>query len=636
MPNTLRTTTAIIWLLLFGGIAQAQTDAGPKVVKVEPPSWWAGHSINPVRLLVRGANLQSARVTSTRPEISPSAVRVNSAGTYLFVSVDVNPRARSGDYALEVVTPLGRATIPFKIESPLDLSTNFQGITNDDIIYLIMPDRFSNGDQSNDAPRDSPPDANDRRNPRAYHGGDLRGIIKHLPYLKELGVTAIWLNPWYENWNGVNFCDKQWCPNTFYHGYGATDYYGVEDHFGDLATLRELIREAHASGIKVIQDQVANHVGSQHPWLSDPPLVNWFHGTIANHIKNPFRGDLLLSPNAAIEERRPTLDGWFDDTLPDMNQDELEVARYEIQNALWWIGTIGIDGIRQDTIQYMPRTFIRDLSVALHRQYPKMWMVGEVFDRDPAQTAFFIGGHRGWDGIDTELDSVFDFQLWQRSLDVFSNKKPVRTLRDALKFDALYPNPQRLTIMMSNHDVPRTIGLEGMTIEGAMLHTAFLLSVRGIPQLYAGDEIALAGGGDPDNRRDFPGGFAGDTHNAFNRSERTPDERRMFEWTHEWIRLRRDHSALRRGRTIDLFYDDDAYVFARRDENETVVIAINRAVAKRPLRIPANYLGIADGDKLLPLSVGRGTGTVAGGELALTVPGRMAVAYRLAAGSQTK
>jgi glycosidase len=535
-----------------------------------------------------------------------------------------------------VATPLGRATIPFKIESPLDRSTNFQGITNDDIIYLIMPDRFSNGDQSNDAPRDSPPDANDRKNPRAYHGGDLRGIIKRIPYLKELGVTAIWLSPWYENWNGISTCDKPWCPNTFYHGYGATDYYGVEDHFGDLATLRELVREAHASGIKVIQDQVANHVGSQHPWLTDPPLANWFHGTSANHLKNPFRGDLLLSPNAAIEERRPTLDGWFDDTLPDVNQEEPEVARYEIQNALWWIGTIGIDGIRQDTIQYMPRAFIRDLSVALHRQYPKMWMVGEVFDRDPAQTAFFIGGHRGWDGIDTELDSVFDFPLWQRSLDVFSNKKPVRALRDALKFDALYPNPARLTTMISNHDVPRTIGLEGMTIEGAMLHTAFLLSVRGIPQLYAGDEIALAGDGDPDNRRDFPGGFAGDTHNAFSRSDRTPAERRMFEWTRDWLRLRRDHSALRRGRTIDLFYDDDAYVFARRDENETIVIAINRAAVKRPLRIPASYLGVPDGDKLLPLSVGQAAGTVTNGELDLTVPGRMAVAYRLAAGAQPK
>ncbi|HYJ47032.1 MAG TPA: alpha-amylase family glycosyl hydrolase, partial [Pyrinomonadaceae bacterium] len=536
---------ALITVAVSAERARAQGSAlPPTVLKVEPPNWWAGHSINPVRLVIRGTNLHGARVTPTRAQISASAVVVNAAGTYLFVSVSINPAARPGDYPLELQTAGGKATIPFRLNAPLDAATNFQGITGDDLIYLIMPDRFSNGDTSNDAPAGSPSEANDRKNARAYHGGDFQGIIKHLPYLKDLGVTAIWLTPWYDNWNGVNTCDKPWCPNTFYHGYGAIDYYGVEDHFGDMATLQQLIRRAHALGLKVIQDQVANHVGSHHPWLDDPPLDDWLHGTRAEHLRNPFRADLLLSPNAAASERRLTLDGWFDDSLPDVNQDEPEMARYEIQNALWWVGMTGLDGIREDTIQYMPRPFIRDLLGALHRQYPRMWMVGEVFDRDSVHTSFFMGGRAGYDGIDTGLDSVFDFPLWQTSLDVFTGKKPVRALRDLLKYDALYPSPARLTTMLSNHDVRRTVSLGGMTLEAAMLRTAFLLSVRGIPQLYYGDEIAMEGADDPDNRRDFPGGFPGDARDAFARGGRTPREQRMFNWTRDWISLRREHSAI--------------------------------------------------------------------------------------------
>ena len=558
----------------------------PSITKVEPPSWWAGHTINPVRLLVRGDNLTGARVRSTEPTIKTSDVVVNHNGTYLFVNVNISTTARPGSYPLILETAQGNTTIPFSIEQPLDPKTHFQGITTDDVIYLIMPDRFANGDTTNDLPRDSPPAANDRNNPRAYHGGDLRGVINHLSYLKDLGVTAVWLTPWYDNWNGINQCDKPWCPNTYYHGYHAIDYYGVEDHFGNLATLQELIEKAHALGLKVIQDQVANHVGSHHPWVTNSPLDDWFHGTLANHLLNKFQNSVLLSPHANRDEVRNTLDGWFSDDLPDMNQDEPEVARYEIQNALWWVGTTGIDGIRQDTIQYVPRSFIRDLSNALYRQYPRMWMVGEVFERDAAQTAFFIGGHTGWDSIDTKLASVFDFSLWNASVLVFTGKLPVRALRDQLKYDALYPDPSQLTTLVNNHDTPRFISLNGATLEGAMMHTAFTLSIRGIPQLYYGEEIAMEGKEDPDNRRDFPGGFPGDKRSAFTAEGRTPTEQRMYDWTRNWIRLRRQHSSLRDGRLIDLFYDDDTYAFARQDGSETVIVAINRAAqAKQGRRL---------------------------------------------------
>ncbi len=620
-------------LLLFACASVIPALADPKietpsVSKVEPPFWWAGHSINPVRLLVRGENLSGARVQTSDPQLRVSDVRINARGTYLFVTVGIGASARPGDHSLELKTAGGTARIPFRTDAPLAAADHFKGITTDDVIYLIMPDRFSDGDNRNNSPGESSSAAYDRNNPRAYHGGDFRGIINHLSYLKELGVTALWLTPWYDNWNGINTCDKPWCPNTYYHGYHTIDYYAVEDHFGDMATLRELIEKAHALGIKVIQDQVANHVGSRHPWVKDPPLDDWFHGTPQNHLIERFQNSVLLSPHANRDQVRNTLDGWFSEDLPDMNQDEPEVARYEIQNALWWIGATGVDGIRQDTIQYMPRSFVRDICDALHRQYPRMWMVGEVFERDSAQTAFFIGGHTGWDGIDTKLDSDFDFPLWQVSLDVFTGKKPMSALRDQLKYDSLYPDPLKITTLTNNHDTPRFMSLAGASLEGAMLHTAFILAMRGTPQLYYGEEIAMKGKEDPDNRRDFPGGFPGASQSAFHPDTRSAKEQRMWQWTHDWINLRHDHSALSRGRLTDLFYDDDSYAFARQDRKETLIILFNRANAQKNITIPAAAIDLRNGSELIPLYGAKHSGRVSNGSATLAVPARMAVAYR--------
>ena len=569
---------------------------------------------------MRGTNLSGAHVRSLNPEMRASLISINEKGTYLFVDLEISPSLSPGRYPLLVESASGSTMIPFSLEAPLNTQSNFQRITTDDVIYLIMTDRFADGDPSNNAPKDSPPEANDRNNPRSFHGGDLHGVINQLPYLKDLGVTALWLTPWYDNWNGVNRCDKAWCPNTYYHGYHAIDYYAVEDRFGDLATLRELVQKAHALGLKVIQDQVANHVGSQHPWVKDPPLPNWFHGTLAQHQLNKFRNLVLLSPHANQLDVRNTLDGWFSDDLPDMNQDEPEVARYEIQNALWWVGVTGIDGIRQDTIQYMPRFFIRDLSSALHRQYPKLWMVGEVFERDAAHTAYFIGGRTGRDGIDTKLDSVFDFALWNASLLVFTNKAPMRSLPQQLKYDGLYPDASKVTVLANNHDTMRFMSLEGATPAGAMMHVAFVLSVRGIPQLYAGEEIAMEGKEDPDNRRDFPG-------EAFKAEGRKPNEREMFDWTRSWIRLRREQAALRSGKLIDLFVDDEIYVFARQLGAETIVMAFNRENKERRVSVPVGVIGVKDGVMLRGL-IGDVSGRVEKGEIVLSLPGQSAVALK--------
>ena len=303
------------------------------------------------------------------------------------------------------------------------------------------------------------------------------------------------------------------------------------------------------------------------------------------------------------------------------------MARYEIQNALWWVGIAGIDGIRQDTIQYMPRKFIRELADALHRQYPKLWMVGEVFEREAAQTSFFIGGHRGWDGVDTKLDSVFDFPLWNASLLAFTNKAPMRALRDQLKYDALYPDASKVTTFANNHDTTRFMSLEDATLEGAMMHVALTLSVRGIPQLYYGEEIVMEGKDDPDNRRDFPGGFLGDTHNAFEAAGRKPKEQKMFEWTRSWIRLRAEHSALRNGSQIDLFYDDDVYVFARQNNSETVIIAMNRSKKEKQVNIPAGAIGLKDGAQIVSLIDQTTDIRVMNGQASINIPATTAVPY---------
>jgi neopullulanase len=569
MRRILKVTIVSIIVLCGIFAVFAQT---PKISKIEPPNWWANHSINPVRLLVRGENFRNAKVISKNTVLQVSNVRVNKNATYLFFDVTIPPTAKPAKYEFEVSTAKGKTLIPFEI---LPTPKAPRTITNDDIIYLIMPDRFSDGDVANNVNVD-------KSNPRMWHGGDFRGIINHLDYLKELGITAIWLNPWYDNDDEIANCDKPWCPMASYHGYGSIDYYGVENHFGTLADLRELIKKANENGIKVIQDQVANHIGFRHEWVKNPPLENWF----PPFSTNSFNNSVLLSPNASPAERDNLLKGWFDFTLPDLNQDEPEVAKYEIQNALWWIGTTGISGIRQDTVQYLSRGFIRDLSLAIDKQYPKFYMVGEVFEDDSAQTSFFQGGKTGWDGIDTKLPSVFDFKLWRTSIEVFTGKKPMRALRDVLKYDGLYGDINRVTTFTNNHDTKRFMSLDGATKEGAELHTAFILATRGIPQLYYGEEVGMTGGDDPFNRNDFT---------KFDKSSLSKDESDVYWFTRNWIDIRKTYPALRSGKTIDLHYDKDVYVFARQYKGETIVIAINRGNADATVQIDENNLGFTKG-----------------------------------------
>ena len=585
--------------------------SAPAVVKVEPPNWWINHSLNPVRLLIHGSGLQGARVTATRG-LRAGRVWVNDTGTYLFVDVNIPRGAASGDYPLQIRTADGVTTVPFQVDALLPATGCFQGFSPDDVIYLIMVDRFADGDPSNDDPAISR-GLFDRKKDRYYHGGDLQGIIDHLPYLKSLGVTAIWITPVYDNTNRPNVqqaVDGQ--PIADYHGYGATDYYALEEHFGTLNLLRTLVDDAHRMGLKVIQDQVANHVGPDHPWVTDPPKPTWFHGTVVHHINETWQIWTLPDPHASAMLKRNVLDGWFVDKLPDMNQEDPDVAQYEIQNALWWVGEAGFDGIRQDTLPYVPRSFWHDWSAALKKQYPQLRAVGEVFDPEPAVPSFFQGGVKRADGVDSGIDSVFDFPTFFNIRDVFAGDAGLDTLSKTLAKDRLYPDAGTLVTFLGNHDVPRFMHEPKATIEKLKLAFTFLMTVRGTPCIYYGDEIAMSGGNDPDNRRDFPGGWRGDPRNAFEASGRTAQENSVFTHVRRLAALRAKLEPLRRGKLIDLAVSEKTWTFARESAGGTVIVAINNGDDAADIAIPyssdgvfVNQLGVA-GD----LKIRGGTGTV--------------------------
>jgi len=562
-------------LVLLLGFAAA-LGAAPVVTKIEPPYWWVRHSINPVRLLMRGSGLAGASVKTTTRGVEVGEPRVNSSGTYLFVDVTIKS---AGPHPLKITTADGSTTAVFEALNPLPREQRFQGFSEDDLIYLIMPDRFANGDRANDDPAVSK-GMFDRSKSRYYHGGDLQGVIDHLGYLKDLGVTAIWLNPVYDNVNHLNEREKyEGQAITDYHGYGAVDFYAVDEHLGDMAKMKELVEAAHRNGIKLILDMVANHTGPYHPWANDPPTPTWFHGTASKHVAETWQTWTLIDPHAPPSLRASTLDGWFIDILPDLNQDDPEVARYIVQNTLWWVDSTGLDGIRQDTLPYVPRKFWHDWMAAIKTAHPSLRVVGEVFDGDPSLVSFFQGGKSQFDGVDSGIDALFDFPSYYPIRRAFAQGKSIRDLAVTLAHDYLYSNPKNLVTFLGLHDVARFMNEPGATVEGLKLAFTYLMTSRGIPMIYYGDEIGMPGGNDPDNRRDFLGGWSEDARNAFTASGRTAEERGVFEHVRRLAQLRREYPALRHGEMKQLGVSDEIYVYMR---GELIVLLNN---GNKPIRI---------------------------------------------------
>jgi len=557
-----------------------------------------GHSLNPVRLLFTGRNLSNAAMRS-HPGLAISNVTASATGNYLFCDLYIDPSTPAGKRNLAVATPEGSASVEFELLSPLPRTGSFSGFSPDDAIYLIMPDRFANGDPANDDPSASPGLLN-RRKPRDYHGGDLQGVIERLPYLKELGVTAIWLTPWYDNANRFNTRETythdnqrttNGIPSTDYHGYGAVDFYGVEERLGDMAKLQEFIAVAHQAGFKVIQDQVANHTGPYHPWVKNPPTPTWYNGTEADHLDNSWQTWTLAAPNPPADLLKSTLEGWFINILPDLNQNDPEVATYLIQNSLWWIGMTGVDAVRQDTLPYVPRQYWAAWTKAVQREYPTVTILGEVFDGKPGLVSFFQGGRTQFDGVDTGVDTLFDFPLYYALRDVFVRNLPMTRLAQALAADTNYVDPSVLVTFLGLHDVGRFMGESGATPAGLQLAFAFLATVRGTPMIYYGDEIGLSGGGDPNNRRDFPGGWPEDSRNAFESRGRTPVEEQIHARLAKLLQVRQELEPLRRGKMQILQADAETFAMSRTTDAESVLIAFNnnRSEARQlTIALPVN------------------------------------------------
>jgi len=623
------TLSLTAWLLAITWPALASP---PVVTRVEPPDWWSGHSLNPVRLLISGHDLAGANVEAPGG-LETSDVRVNEAGTFAFVDVRIPSDRRPGSAPLVVVTPEGRAMAPFSVQPLLPRAGRFAGFSPDDVIYLLMPDRFANGDRANDDPAISR-GLWDRRKPRDYHVGDFAGVRNHLSYLRDLGVTALWLTPWYDNVNHLNQLEKYAAnnrradagePSTDYHGYGAVDFYGVEEHFGTLKELRALVDAAHARGLKVIQDQVANHTGPYHPWTTNPPTPTWFNGTVANHLENSWQTWTIAATNPPADKLKSTLEGWFINLLPDLNQNDPETATYLIQNSLWWLGQAGLDAVRQDTLPYVPRTYWSRWTAALKREYPHLTVLGEMWDGNPALVSFFQGGRARFDGVDSGVDTLFDFPLFYAIRDVFAKGQPMTRLSQTLAADTNYVNARVLVTFLGLHDTPRFLSEPGATRAGLQLAFTFLMTTRGTPLIYYGDEVAMRGGGDPDNRRDFPGGWREDTHNVFRKTGRTADEEAVHAHVRKLLSLRYQLEPLRRGELRELAATDSTYAFARVTPAQSAVIAFNNSAQPAILTLDLAPAGLASATTLTDRLGALGRVPVASGVAHVALPGRSAV-----------
>jgi len=596
----------------------------PLVTKVEPPSWWI--NLTPeVMLLVSGHNLEATRVVCNLPSILVERTQATNHGDYLFVWIKIGPDTISSTAVCRVTTPTGTTSFELPLAARATKLGKFQGLAPEDVIYLIMPDRFANGDPANDEPVEAR-GTHDRSNPRAYHGGDLRGIREHLLYLKELGVTTLWLTPILKNGSAQD-----------YHGYGAVDLYAVDPHLGTIGDYQELVAEAHKQGMKIFFDFVPNHVGPKHPWIAEPPVPDWFHGTQQHHMdtrtglsggfygktdkqaiaNDPFES--IVDPHAPRRLSRNLTDGWFFNILPDLNTESPVVAEYLLQNSIWWAETSGLDGYRLDTFPYVPRKFWSTWHAELHHIYPNLTTIGEVFHPDPSVTSFFGGGQKRFDGIDSGLSTLFDFPMYFTLRDILLRNEPVGRIADVLRHDSLYVHPDELVTFFANHDVPRFASAEGSLPAKRKLAFGLTLTLRGIPELYYGDEIGMPGGGDPDNRRDFPGGWPGDSKNAFTAEGRTAEEQELFSYVQTLLRLRREHPALQSGKLWHLFSDETSYVFLRETEEERLLVAFNNSAEPRVLKITladTPGLGAAGFTRVL----GQAKGDVLNGEVRLAMP----------------
>jgi len=610
-------TASIVRIVLFILLLSSFSLALPQVTKVEPPNWWTDY-VSPVMVLLYGEGLSDAKISVDYPGVTVQKVDAQPDGKHAFVWLDIAKSAQPGTVKLALRTPAGDSSANLTLSTRLSPQGRFQGVTRDDVIYLIMPDRFADGDRSNNMPRGAAPGTYDRNAPKTYHGGDLKGITDHLAYVKNLGATTLWLNPLYDNDNLT----------SDYHGYGATDLYKVEDHFGTMADFQQLVAAAHQQGLKVLLDMVPNHVGPNHPWATSQPAPGWLHGTTQNHINTDYDYAPISDPHAVQKNYNSALDGWFADKLPDLAQENPLVAQYLLQNALWWTENSGIDGFRIDTFPYVPRTFWAYYLKNLFEVYPNFFTVGEIYNADPTVTSYWAGGHTGFDGVDTLLTTPFDFPMQNAINQVVNEHQPAKLIANILRQDRLFPHPEILVTFIGNHDMPRFLTQAKGSTDNLKAGFGLLATLRGIPQIYYGDEIGMPGGNDPDDRRDFPGGFAGDKQDAFSQASRTPQQQEMFAHVQKLLKLRRDHPALREGTLKQLVVADDYYLFTRETKGERLLVVFYKGAVPKRLSVDLDGSSIADAASVTPLFAGAAA-TLQNKQLTLQMAPMSVAAYRV-------
>lgn len=618
----MRKNTLFLYLV-FGYPAVQSLVFASLVERVEPSNWWVGMEWSELQVLLYGDSIGhlEARVESEAVRVQ-RLVRVENEA-YLFVYLKIADEAKAG--AVEIGLWEGEkkvASVPFRLDERLEGSAERKGFDSGDAIYLIMPDRFANGDSGNDLV-EGMGDAPDRSDAYGRHGGDLAGLTAHLPYIASLGMTAIWLNPVLEN--------KM--PESSYHGYATTDFYRVDSRYGSNSDYREFVDAAHREGLKVIKDIIPNHCGSGHWFVQDPPMSDWlnFGGEYVNTIH---RRTTVQDIHASERDRRDHADGWFVASMPDLNQRNPLMADYLIQNAIWWVEFAGLDGIRVDTYPYPDRDFMADWSCALMREYPNLNIVGEEWAVDAAIPSYWQRGKNNHDGYISCLPSLMDFPLQSalvRSLkrEGHAYESPWVPVYETLAMDFLYPDPWNLVTLLDNHDMDRFLAQVSEDEALFRLGLIFLATTRGIPQVYYGTEIGMENSEAPGShgavREEFPGGWPGSDVNAFTGEGLTSKAAELQAFVRKLFTWRRGAEVVHNGRLMHFAPLDEVYVYFRYTEKGAVLVALNLGAEGIPLDLERYSERLEGYHKGLNVLDGQQY-TLADG---LTVPGRGALVLEL-------
>ena len=537
--------------------------------RIDPPHWWTEMKNDTLYLLIYGKNLSGTELIIRDKHVKVLRAESNQSGNYFFADLLISPHKKAGDLLLEFRKGNEKAEITYPLKKRDPSGHQMAGLDGSDLIYLIMPDRFANGDTSNDVFDSMVQNTMNRDSAFYRHGGDLQGIRDHVNYFTDLGVTALWLNPVEEN--------NQ--PLESYHGYAITDHYRVDPRLGDNQTYKKMVNELHANGIKIIRDVVFNHFGSENPLIKELPDSTWIHH-FDKFTKTTYRATTLLDPHGAKADRKLFLEGWFDRYMPDMNFDNTDLRHYMIQNSIWWIEEMDIDAYRIDTYAYPEQDFMREWAKAVKAEYPGFFLFAETWVQGPVIQAWFAGGNKMNQG-ETHLDGLTDFHLHfaiNRALNSsFGWTSGVSEIYYALVNDLLYAHPENNVIFLDNHDMNRIYGTLGRNPEKLKMGIALLMTLRGIPSIFYGTEIAMPYTGNHGIiRTDFPGGWPGDTLNKFSAEGRTDFENEIFDYTRTLAKWRRGSLAVSKGKLKQFVPENGVYVFFRYAGEDIVMVAVNQ------------------------------------------------------------